>query len=79
MPCSKPWPPCAPWPRRGAGRLCCVFGCGGNRDARKRPLMGAAAEQGADQVLVTSDNPRLEDPQAIVADILAGHAPPAPL
>lgn len=60
------------------GRLCCVFGCGGNRDARKRPLMGAAAEQGADQVLVTSDNPRLEDPQAIVADILAGMRPQTP-
>ena len=60
------------------GRLCCVFGCGGNRDARKRPLMGAAAEQGADQVLVTSDNPRLEDPQAIVADILAGMSPQTP-
>ena len=60
------------------GRLCCVFGCGGNRDARKRPLMGAAAEQGADQVLVTRDNPRLEDPQAIVADILAGMRPQTP-
>lgn len=60
------------------GRLCCVFGCGGNRDARKRPLMGAAAEQGADQVLVTSDNPRLEDPQAIVADILADMRPQTP-
>ena len=60
------------------GRLCCVFGCGGNRDAPKRPLMGAAAEQGADQVLVTSDNPRLEDPQAIVADILAGMRPQTP-
>lgn len=60
------------------GRLCCVFGCGGNRDARKRPLMGAAAEQGADQVLVTSDNPRLEDPQAIVVDILAGMRPQTP-
>lgn len=60
------------------GRLCCVFGCGGNRDARKRPLMGVAAEQGADQVLVTSDNPRLEDPQAIVADILAGMRPQTP-
>ncbi len=61
------------------GRLCCVFGCGGNRDARKRPLMGAAAEQGADQVLVTSDNPRLEDPQAIVADIIGGMRAGTPL
>ena len=60
------------------GRLCCVFGCGGNRDARKRPLMGAAGEQGGDPVLVTSHNPRLEDPQAIVADILAGMRPQTP-
>lgn len=60
------------------GRLWCVFGCGGNRDARKRPLMGAAAEQGADAVLVTSDNPRLEDPQAIVQDILAGMSADTP-
>ncbi len=57
------------------GQLWCVFGCGGNRDARKRPLMGQAAEQGADRVLVTSDNPRLEAPQAIVQDILAGMRP----
>ncbi len=54
----------------GAVRL--VFGCGGNRDADKRPLMGAAAVQGADQVFVTSDNPRLEDPLAIIEAILAG-------
>ncbi len=67
-----------PLAQAGGGRLCCVFGCGGNRDARRRPLMGAAAEQGADQVLVTSDNPRLEDPQAIVADILAGMRPQTP-
>ena len=49
-----------------------MFGCGGNRDADKRPLMGAAAVQGADQVFVTSDNPRLEDPLAIIEAILAG-------
>ena len=54
------------------GALWCVFGCGGNRDATKRPLMGAAAAQGADHVVVTSDNPRDEDPQAIVAQVLAG-------
>lgn len=54
------------------GRLWCVFGCGGNRDASKRPLMGQAAEQAADVVLVTSDNPRLEDPETIARDILAG-------
>ena len=54
------------------GRLWCVFGCGGQRDALKRPLMGAAAQQGADCVLVTSDNPRGEDPQAIMAQISQG-------
>lgn len=54
------------------GRLWCVFGCGGNRDAGKRPLMGAAAQHGADQVIVTSDNPRGEDPQAIIHQILLG-------
>ena len=59
------------------GRLWCVFGCGGNRDARKRPLMGAAAQQGADAVLVTSDNPRGEVPQAIIDQILQGMAPGA--
>ena len=57
------------------GRLWCVFGCGGNRDASKRPLMGAAAQQGADAVLVTSDNPRGEAPQAIIDQILQGMAP----
>lgn len=54
------------------GRLWCVFGCGGNRDASKRPLMGAVAEHGADVVVVTSDNPRDEAPEAIVAQIVAG-------
>ncbi len=58
------------------GRLWCVFGCGGNRDASKRPLMGGIAEQGADQVIVTSDNPRHEAPEAIVAQIVAGLAHP---
>ncbi len=54
------------------GQLHCVFGCGGNRDATKRPLMGQAAQRQADVVWVTSDNPRGEVPAAIVADITAG-------
>jgi UDP-N-acetylmuramoyl-L-alanyl-D-glutamate--2,6-diaminopimelate ligase len=54
------------------GRLVCVFGCGGNRDATKRPLMGAIAARLADRVMVTSDNPRGESPAAIVAQIVAG-------
>lgn len=54
------------------GRLTCVFGCGGERDAGKRPLMAAIAQAGADRVVVTDDNPRGEDGDAIVAGILAG-------
>ena len=54
------------------GKLICIFGCGGDRDATKRPKMGAIAEKLADKVIVTSDNPRSEDPQQIITDILAG-------
>ncbi|CAN7209895.1 UDP-N-acetylmuramoyl-L-alanyl-D-glutamate--2, 6-diaminopimelate ligase [Pseudoxanthomonas sp. LjRoot168] len=58
------------------GRLFCVFGCGGDRDTGKRPQMAAIAERLADVVLVTDDNPRTEDGDRIVADIMAGFATP---
>jgi len=54
------------------GNLICVFGCGGDRDATKRPKMGAIAERLADKIIITSDNPRSEDPQIIITDIIAG-------
>lgn len=54
------------------GKLICLFGCGGDRDSTKRPKMGKIAESIADIVVVTSDNPRSEDPQQIITDILTG-------
>ncbi len=63
-----------PLAKERAGQLWCVFGCGGDRDAAKRPLMGAIAAAKADHTVVTSDNPRSEKPASIVAQILAGMA-----
>ena len=58
------------------GRLICVFGAGGDRDRQKRPLMGRAVENGAQVAVLTNDNPRSEDPRAIIRDVLAGfHCP----
>ncbi len=54
------------------GRIICVFGCGGDRDRTKRPLMGQAASEGSEVAIVTSDNPRSEDPDAIIRDVLEG-------
>ena len=62
--------------RENGGQVLCVFGCGGDRDVGKRPMMGAIAESLADRVLVTSDNPRGEAPSAIIHQILAGMRAP---
>jgi UDP-N-acetylmuramoyl-L-alanyl-D-glutamate--2,6-diaminopimelate ligase len=62
--------------RHCRGRLLCVFGCGGDRDATKRPLMGGIAERLADVAIVTDDNPRTEEGASIVADILHGMSQP---
>lgn len=59
------------------GKLFCVFGCGGDRDQVKRPIMGSIAEALADQVILTDDNPRTESPAAIIKDILSGMSSPA--
>ena len=61
--------------QRDRGRLICVIGCGGERDAGKRPLMGEVATRLADLTIVTSDNPRSEDPQTIIGQIVAGAHP----
>jgi UDP-N-acetylmuramoyl-L-alanyl-D-glutamate--2,6-diaminopimelate ligase len=61
-----------PLAQQRGGQLWCVFGCGGDRDPGKRPMMAAVAEKNADRVVVTSDNPRSEKPEAIISQVLLG-------
>ncbi|MDM0011185.1 UDP-N-acetylmuramoyl-L-alanyl-D-glutamate--2,6-diaminopimelate ligase [Variovorax sp. J22P168] len=65
-----------PLAQQRGGALWCLFGCGGDRDSAKRPMMGAVAEAQADRVVVTSDNPRSEKPAAIISQILLGLSRP---
>ena len=65
-----------PMARARSGQLWCVLGCGGDRDASKRPVMAAIAERNADKVIITSDNPRSEVPEAIIAQMVAGLSAP---
>jgi UDP-N-acetylmuramoyl-L-alanyl-D-glutamate--2,6-diaminopimelate ligase len=65
-----------PLAKQRGGALWCLFGCGGDRDPIKRPMMAAVAERQADRVVVTSDNPRSEKPDAIISQVLRGFSRP---